>query len=494
MGNTVYSVAVFSDADDASNKQLESLLENGCLPITYDDNTYSLKLASNPADAKIALLFVDYCTPLTELVDKLKKLQQTAMKACFNDDETPVLCRFVINVGDKLVEGVEKYLEAECYVLNISNTNEQQHLLQHLVEDVVTANKTSDKQVEQRFNTQGGGAACSQPTNPDDGYSSNDDEVDDTQKVPVRSIPKSASASRYDHLFKVVLVGDAKVGKSVLLRHFTDGSFTPEYYCTTGVEFAARTLKVDNKVVKLQLWDTAGQESFRSITRAFYKGAAIIMLCCDITRRKTFDNLLQRLQEVQQLNSNKHIVCLVACKSDLSDQRNVSIEELQGFAETHGLIYKECSAKTAIGVDEAFGAAASQAFADVEITHATSNPHSTDGGRSAGSATPEYTFENFKSLYQSNRGATRFKSPGFWGMAGRLNHPKFYKRLGLGISNMNDVETYVKNNVNIRNARGDMNSLRSAKILFDTWGKTVEKKQNDDSGNTRYAAGPLLQL
>ncbi|RVW78614.1 Cytochrome P450 724B1 [Vitis vinifera] len=104
----------------------------------------------------------------------------------------------------------------------------------------------------------------------------------------------------YDYLFKYIIIGDTGVGKSCLLLQFTDKRFQPVHDLTIGVEFGARMVTIDGRPIKLQIWDTAGQESFRSITRSYYRGAAGALLVYDITRWafiKTAARILQNIQE-----------------------------------------------------------------------------------------------------------------------------------------------------------------------------------------------------
>lgn len=89
------------------------------------------------------------------------------------------------------------------------------------------------------------------------------------------------------------------VGKSCILLQFTDKRFRPQHDLTIGVEFGARTIQIQDKNIKLQIWDTAGQESFKSITRSYYRGAAGALLVYDITRRDTFTHLTRWLEEVR---------------------------------------------------------------------------------------------------------------------------------------------------------------------------------------------------
>lgn len=155
-------------------------------------------------------------------------------------------------------------------------------------------------------------------------------------------------------LFKYIIIGDSGVGKSCLLLQFTDKRFEASHDLTIGVEFGARMITIDEKLVKLQVWDTAGQESFRSITRSYYRGAAGALLVYDVTRRETFDHLQSWLEDCSE-NSNMNLtILLIGNKSDLADKRAVSEEEGKQFAEKNGLMFIETSAKTAQNVEEAF--------------------------------------------------------------------------------------------------------------------------------------------
>uniref|UniRef100_A0A804PKP6 Ras-related protein RABB1c n=1 Tax=Zea mays TaxID=4577 RepID=A0A804PKP6_MAIZE len=160
---------------------------------------------------------------------------------------------------------------------------------------------------------------------------------------------------RYERrLIGWLVVCVAGVGKSCLLLQFTDKRFQPVHDLTIGVEFGARMITIENKPIKLQIWDTAGQESFRSITRSYYRGAAGALLVYDITRRETFNHLASWLEDARQHANANMTVMLIGNKCDLSHRRAVSYEEGEQFAKEHGLVFMEASAKTAQNVEEAF--------------------------------------------------------------------------------------------------------------------------------------------
>eukprot|EP01055_Gregarina_sp_Pseudo9_P000393 Gregarina_sp_Pseudo_9__392@NODE_1257_length_1737_cov_23_869258_g1182_i0_p2_GENE_NODE_1257_length_1737_cov_23_869258_g1182_i0NODE_1257_length_1737_cov_23_869258_g1182_i0_p2_ORF_typecomplete_len211_score20_80Ras/PF00071_22/5_4e67Roc/PF08477_13/9e26Roc/PF08477_13/3_7e03Arf/PF00025_21/2_5e19GTP_EFTU/PF00009_27/9_5e07FeoB_N/PF02421_18/1_1e06Gtr1_RagA/PF04670_12/2_6e06MMR_HSR1/PF01926_23/2e05ATPase/PF06745_13/0_00048RsgA_GTPase/PF03193_16/2_5RsgA_GTPase/PF03193_16/0_12SRPRB/PF09439_10/0_00028AAA_22/PF len=169
----------------------------------------------------------------------------------------------------------------------------------------------------------------------------------------------------YHYLFKYIIIGDTGVGKSCLLLQFTDKRFRNDHDLTIGVEFGARTVTIDGKQLKLQIWDTAGQESFRSITRSYYRGAAGALLVYDISRRETFNHLTKWLDEVRQNSNVNMTIVLIGNKCDL-DRREVTTEEGAEFAQEHGLIFLETSAKTAQNVEEAFLYTAKKIYENIQ--------------------------------------------------------------------------------------------------------------------------------
>ncbi|CAD7940409.1 unnamed protein product [Amoebophrya sp. A120] len=159
----------------------------------------------------------------------------------------------------------------------------------------------------------------------------------------------------YDHLFKLVLIGDSGVGKSCLLLRFADDQFTESYITTIGVDFRFKTINVSGKTVKLQIWDTAGQERFRTITSAYYRGADGIVIVYDCGDRDSFNNVNSWVEEVSKYASASTSMVLVANKSDMpASSKAVSAEEGEAKARQLGLAFMETSAKTGSGVEDAF--------------------------------------------------------------------------------------------------------------------------------------------
>jgi len=160
-----------------------------------------------------------------------------------------------------------------------------------------------------------------------------------------------------DNLVKkisLVVIGDTGVGKSCLLLQFVDRRFSSVHDLTIGVDFGSRIIDINNEKIKLQIWDTAGQESFRSIARSYYRDAAGCLLVFDVTRKESFNHLEKWLQETRQFANPNIAITIVGNKADLSAKRAVRYEEANNFATEMGLTYVEASAKSADGVDEAF--------------------------------------------------------------------------------------------------------------------------------------------
>ncbi|CAK8536053.1 unnamed protein product [Lathyrus sativus] len=158
----------------------------------------------------------------------------------------------------------------------------------------------------------------------------------------------------YAYIFKYIIIGDTGVGKSCLQLQFTDNRFQPVHDVTIGVEFRVRMISIDQKPIKLQIWDTAGQELFRSITRSYYRGATGALLVYDITRRETFDHLASWLEDARRHANSSMTIMLIGNKCDLIKKRVVSTEEGEKFAKENGLMFMEVSAKSAEKVKEAF--------------------------------------------------------------------------------------------------------------------------------------------
>mmetsp|Transcript_83914 Transcript_83914/g.218463 ORF Transcript_83914/g.218463 Transcript_83914/m.218463 type:complete len:212 (+) Transcript_83914:87-722(+) len=163
----------------------------------------------------------------------------------------------------------------------------------------------------------------------------------------------------YDHLYKIVLVGDATVGKTHILSKYMRGTLPKAPTATIGVEFATKTVPLAvGGTVKAQIWDTAGQERYRAITSAHYRRAVGALLVYDITKQSTFQNCQKWMEELRQNAEPDVVVMLVGNKVDLAKKdastRQVYYDAAAEFARQHGLFFSEASAVSGDNVKHIF--------------------------------------------------------------------------------------------------------------------------------------------
>lgn len=164
----------------------------------------------------------------------------------------------------------------------------------------------------------------------------------------------------YDYLFKLLLIGDSGVGKSCILLRFADDTFSESYISTIGVDFKIRTLTLNNKQIKLQIWDSAGQERFRTLTTAYYRSAHGIILVYDVNDRETFIHIENWLQEVSKYAANEVNRVLVGNKCDVLNKREVEYETARVYAEKLGISFTEASAKDRTNIEKLFNIMANE--------------------------------------------------------------------------------------------------------------------------------------
>ncbi|XP_065827441.1 uncharacterized protein [Oscarella lobularis] len=157
-----------------------------------------------------------------------------------------------------------------------------------------------------------------------------------------------------EYLYKILLIGDSSVGKTSLLMRFVDESFAPSYTATVGIDWKAKVVNLDGFAIRLQLWDTAGQERFNTLTANYYRGAMGVVLVYDITQPRTFKGVSTWISNVDEYASPSTCKLLVANKTDLYADREITRAAGEACAATYDAEYAEVSAKTGDGVDDAF--------------------------------------------------------------------------------------------------------------------------------------------
>ena len=162
-----------------------------------------------------------------------------------------------------------------------------------------------------------------------------------------------------DLSFKIIVIGDPGVGKSCLTGRATKDVFNAEYSTTIGFEFLTFSVKIEDKLIKLQIWDTCGQEQYKSLITNFYRNASLAMLVYSIDNRKSFLGINKWLKEIR-IQSNPDIkLILIGNKADLENERQVTYEEGKKFSEENELLFfQEASAKSGINAKEIFHEAA----------------------------------------------------------------------------------------------------------------------------------------
>lgn len=154
--------------------------------------------------------------------------------------------------------------------------------------------------------------------------------------------------------FKLVLLGEAAVGKSSLVLRFVKGQFQEYQESTIGAAFLTQSVCLDDVTVKFEIWDTAGQERYHSLAPMYYRGAQAAIVVYDITNAETFSRAKAWVKELQRQASPNIVIALAGNKCDLASKRVVEDEEAHAYAEDNGLLFLETSAKGAINVNEIF--------------------------------------------------------------------------------------------------------------------------------------------
>jgi small GTP-binding protein len=160
-------------------------------------------------------------------------------------------------------------------------------------------------------------------------------------------------------LVKLLLIGESSVGKTCLLIRYAENRFQDTFFTTVGMDFKGRTVVICDRKVRLQIWDTAGQEKFRGIARAYYRGAHGILLVFDVTNQFTFAQTRGWMSSIRENTTSSVAIILVGNKCDLP--RQVTVEQAQAFAQEYGIQYYETSAKDGMHVESTFMALAKMA-------------------------------------------------------------------------------------------------------------------------------------
>jgi len=166
----------------------------------------------------------------------------------------------------------------------------------------------------------------------------------------------NSSNSKYEYTYSVkfIIVGDSSVGKSNILLRFSRNVFDPGHQATLGIEFANKHLEYNNTDYLVQVWDTAGQENFRSVTRAYYKASAVAMVVYDISSEESFQHIQSWIKDCKDLAPKTVQLVLIGNKSDLEEERVIKKERGEELSRENNMLFFETSALNGKGIEEAF--------------------------------------------------------------------------------------------------------------------------------------------
>jgi len=153
---------------------------------------------------------------------------------------------------------------------------------------------------------------------------------------------------------KIVLLGDQSVGKTSLITRFMYDTFDNTYQATIGIDFLSKTMYLEDRTVRLQLWDTAGQERFRSLIPSYIRDSSVAIVVFDITNRQSFLSTTKWIDDVRSERGNDVLIVLVGNKADLSDKRQVTVEEATTKSTQMNIMFMETSAKAGHNVKSLF--------------------------------------------------------------------------------------------------------------------------------------------
>ncbi len=173
----------------------------------------------------------------------------------------------------------------------------------------------------------------------------------------------SEEFSEYDLSFKIIVVGDSGVGKSCLTMKGTKNHFEECYSPTVGFEFFTFNIRINDKNIKLQIWDTCGQEAYRSLITSFYRNSSLAILAYSIDNTNSYNNIEAWLNEIKTQSNPETKIFLIGTKADLENERKITTEQAKEFSKQHEFhFFLETSAKTGLNAQNVFIQAAKELY------------------------------------------------------------------------------------------------------------------------------------
>ena len=160
--------------------------------------------------------------------------------------------------------------------------------------------------------------------------------------------------NNFSVFFKILLIGDLGVGKSCVILRYVEGDFPGNIMSSIGVDFKTKQIELDEHSIKMQIWDTAGHEKFRTITTSYYKSAQAIIILYDITQKSSFEHIRNWITEIDKFGKQGVLKVIVGNKLDLENNRKISKEDAENLALKYGVKLWEVSAKDNTNIEEMF--------------------------------------------------------------------------------------------------------------------------------------------
>ena len=166
--------------------------------------------------------------------------------------------------------------------------------------------------------------------------------------------------------YKVLLLGNSYVGKTCILLRFSEDIFKENYDVTIGLNYRIKSMTIENNPIKMQIWDTSGEEKFKAIAKNFYRGAHGVLLVYDICQKNSFLDVKSWIEQIIENADNDDIV-MILCgnKCDNEKERKISKEEGENLAKNYGIPFFECSAKNNFNINEIFETMAQKIYTKV---------------------------------------------------------------------------------------------------------------------------------
>ena len=168
----------------------------------------------------------------------------------------------------------------------------------------------------------------------------------------------------FDVKYKIMVLGESKVGKTSLIKRYTKDQFGGVYLTTVGMDFQDKIIEIEDKKVRLQVWDTAGQERFRNVTKSYFQSSHGLLVVYDITDKESFDKIKFWIENIKNNAPENAKLILVGNKCDLANERKVTIEDGENKARNYNIKFFESSAKDGTNVNELFFYLANEIYQD----------------------------------------------------------------------------------------------------------------------------------